>query len=576
MRKNFKNINPKDEIPQDVLKYFSKKHTKNKDNIRLKIINIGIFVIALIISIRLISLIGANIDFPLFEIFSSNKSDYKRENKKLIRRDIIDRNGIKIASSIPSFNLYANAKDILFPDKTAKSLTKLFPDLNYNDLMKKFKSKKSFVYIKRQIPIKYKDSILRMGDPGLKFENTYERIYPLEELFVHIVGVVDIDNNGLSGLEKGLNKEILKETAEPVQLTLDSRIQTVLRNVLMEGIEKYDANQAAAVIMNIKTGEILGLVSLPDYKPEDVGIALTDSKYNNHITSDVYEQGSVFKVFTSALAIENGFADIDPIPTYDISKPLKIGDFTIREELIHQKTVKFSDILVLSSNIASAIVAMDLGGKKQREFLKKLNMFDKVSSLPIPELGTPVIPSEGDWTKATTATAGYGYSLSVTPLHTLLGFIAIVNNGIYVQPKILKDIKNEEHDILDKILPNTEHDENDKHSERIVSLSTSKLMRKWLRETVTKGKAYKDPGGLITGGKSGTSTKIINGKYSQDLLRTFYISTWPIDNPQYAMLVMMDEAKKGPWGSNCRLSGCNVFPMTKEILKNIAVYTILY
>jgi cell division protein FtsI (penicillin-binding protein 3) len=433
--------------------------------------------------------------------------------------------------------------------------------------MKIFSNRRTFTYIKRQISIKLKDKIMAISDTGLGLENTYERAYPHDELFSHIIGNVNIDNDGLSGIERGMNKEILSEISDPIQLSLDVRIQELLRENLLKSLETYGAKQASAILMNVQTGEILSLVSLPDFHPKNVGVSLQDSKYNNHITFDVYEQGSVFKVFTSSLAIDNGFADIDPIPVYDVGTPFKIGDRTIREEFIFQKYVKFSDILVLSSNIASAKVGLELGAKKQQDFYKKLGLFERVKNIQIPELGSPIFKSSSAWDNTITATSAYGYGLSITPLHTIVGFNAMVNNGIFLNPTLLK-INNES--------PNTPEEIFLKNNERIVSLSTSKLLRKYLRSTITKDKAnYIDDGGLKIGGKTGTSEKLVDGKYNSELLRTIFLVTFPIDSPKYSLLVMLDEPTHNAVGYNCRASGCNVVPLTKDILKKLAVYMVL-
>lgn len=530
---------------------------------RLYFINIVISITCIFICSVVVNLLFHNITIPSFILF--NNSNISHISKK-IRRDIVDRHGNKIVMSIPSLNLYVNSRKIQNSKDTAKKLIKIFPDLSYDYLISVFNNKRSFTYIKRKLPIKLEAKIRNINDDGIGLEKIYERTYPHNELFSHIIGNVDIDNNGISGIEKGLNNLIVKNDPKPVQLSLDIRIQEIIRTVLLDGLDKYGAKSGAAIFMNIHTGEILSLISLPDYNPKKPSITLSDSKYNNHITFDTYEHGSVFKVFTSALAINNGFTDIDPIPIYDVGKPFKIGNKTIHEEFIFQRYVKFSDILVKSSNIASARVGLELGSVKQQEFYSKLGFFDYVHNIEIPELSKPIYKSPEAWDDEVVATAAYGYGLAVTPLHTIIAFNAVVNDGIMIYPTLLK---------VNKKVEDLENSYLNKHN-RIVSLSTSKLLRKWLRETVTKNnKKYIDAGNIKIGGKTGTAEKLVNGKYSNDLFRTFFIVTFPIDNPKYSMLVLLDEPTKNENGFLCRLSGCNVVPLTKEILKKLAVYLVL-
>jgi len=558
----FNQIDPNKDVSYH---FINRKLKKNGGYVhsRLYVMNIFIALTCIFICSVIVNLLLHNIKLPSFTY-----GLYKREKTQVnkVRRDITDRHGIKIVMSIPSLNLCANSRKIKNPEEIAKKLIKIFPELSYSELVKIFKNKKSFTYIKRQIPIRLKNLINKIEDEGIFLENTYERVYPHDELFAHVIGNVDIDNNGISGVERGLNDIILKDTSKPVVLSLDTQLQEIIRNSLLDGLVKYGAKSAAAILMNVHTGEILSLVSLPDYNLKHSTIFLKDSRYNNHITFDVYEHGSVFKVFTSALAIDNGFTDVDPIPVYDVGTPFKIGNRTIREEFIFQKYVKFSDILIKSSNIASAKVGLELGADKQQRFYKKLGFFDYMRNIEVPEIGRPIYKTSDKWDSEAVATVAYGYGLAVTPLHTIVAFNTVVNNGILLYPTLMKiNAKNinPERNFL-------------KNNDRLVSLSTSKLLRKWLRETVTKNnKRYVDSGGIKIGGKTGTSEKLIDGVYKNDLLRTFFIIAFPIDNPKYSMLVLLDEPTKNENGIMCRLSGCNVVPLTKEILKKLAVYLVL-
>lgn len=462
------------------------------------------------------------------------------------RADILDRNGTIVATSLPTVNLYANPKKIINPQKAAAELSKILPDLLYEDILAKLTKRASFVYLKRNLTPSQQYQINYLGIPGLEFENGEKRIYPHKNLFAHVIGNTNIDNMGISGIEKKLD-ERLTSSDIPLKLSIDSGVQDTIRELLAAGAKKFNAAGAAAILMDVNTSEIIAMVSVPDFDPNKTQNPSSAAQFNM-ATKGVYEPGSVLKVFNTAMSLESGKVKV--ADTFDATQPLKLRYNVIKDYRGENRWLSVPEILVYSSNIGSARMALKVGGDEQKEFMKKIGFFDELN-IELPEKSKPLVPRR--WGESTIATVAFGYGLAVTPLHVITGFSAMINGGTYHNPTLIK------HDTPDK-------------GRRVISYNTSKSMRKLLRLVVVEGSGKRaNVKGYEVAGKTGTANKLsAEGKYVDKKVRTTFVSAFPISNPKYALLVMLDEPKgsKETWGFVT--SGWNTVPTAGKIIEAIA------
>lgn len=462
------------------------------------------------------------------------------------RADVLDRNGIIIATSLPTVNLFANPKKILDSKKAAAELSKILPDLRYEDIYSKLSRRGTFVYLKRNLTPSQQYQINALGIPGFEFENGEKRIYPHKGLFAHVLGNTNIDNLGISGMEKKLN-ERMTESDIPLQTTVDVGIQDTIREQLKLAIDKFNAAGATAILMDVNTSEILSMISLPDFDPNNTQNINSQSMFNM-ATKGVYEPGSVLKVFNTAMSLDSGKVKV--ADKFDATQPLKLRYNVIKDYRGENRWLSVPEILIYSSNIGSARMAFAAGSEKQQEFMKKIGFFDELP-IEVPETGKPLVPHR--WGEGTVATVAFGYGLAVSPLHVITGFSAMINGGTYHTPTLLKrDYKDE--------------------GRRVISEKTSKSMRELLRLVVVEGSGKRaNVKGYEVAGKTGTANKLSDsGKYVDKKVRTTFVAAFPISNPKYALLVMMDEPKatKETWGFVT--SGWNTVPTAGKIIEAIA------
>ena len=466
------------------------------------------------------------------------------------RADIVDRNGAIIATSLPTVNLYANPKNVRNPESIAQKLTHLFPEIGYNDLMTKLTRKRtSFSMIKYNLSPAQQAAVNNLGIPALEFQKSEKRVYPHKNLFAHILGYTNIDNLGLGGLEKSLHKR-LTESSKPLQLSIDMGIQDTIREELVSAVEEFQAVGASAILMDVNTGEIVAMVSVPDYDP-NLSIPVGDRALFNFATQGVYEAGSVFKTFNTALGLESGKVKFND--KFDATKPIKVQGITVSDYRGENRWLSVGEILIYSSNIGSVQLISRVGKEAQRQFLINLGFNEQLSDFEVFEKGRPLFPSQKKWRDDTMATVSYGYGLSITPLHLISAFSALVNGGIYHYPTILKS-------------------DTPKHpARRVISERTSEQMRKLLRDVVVQGSAKNAniPGYQVIG-KTGTANKLTNGRYVDKKVMTSFVSAFPQTNPKYALLVVLDEPKgnKKTWGFVT--SGWNAVPVGGRIISQIA------
>ena len=479
---------------------------------------------------------------------------------RLPRPDVVDRNGVVIATDIAVASLYADPRKIIDVEEAVESLTATVPDLDAKALRAKLiQPGRAFVWLKRQVSPEERDAVYNLGIPGVGFVNERRRVYPMGRLAAHTVGYVDLDSRGIAGIEKYLDDqgalytaslgEDSGQTASPAQISTDTRVQHALTDELALAVAKFKAIAAGGIVIDITTGEIIALVSLPDFNPNQ-----EDKKFRkeqaNMMTSGVFELGSVIKAVTFAMAFDYGVTNLTG--KYDARFPLVIGNASISDYHAQRRVLTVPEIFTNSSNIGTARMALDVGTEGHQEFLRRVGLFDRLTT-EVPESAKPLLPKH--WSKLATATAAFGHGFAVQPLQGISVIGGLLNNGVMTAPTFLKR-EVAEAEVLAK---------------RIVKPETSEKMRYLFRLNVTEGTASKaDVIGYRVGGKTGTAEKVENGRYTPDKLLNSFIGAFPMDNPRYAIIVMLDEPKATPETYGFATAGWNAVPTAGKIIERIA------
>ena len=532
MNKSYSKIDPNSYVND-----FSIKRTKSNINIefnRVAFIFFIFFIIYLIYSIHLIHL-GSRVKAV---------DPFKSPNivGPLNRADIVDINGKYLAKTVSTTNVGIKPSEVINKQKLLLNLKYIFPDKNFSQIEDKLKKNK-FFYIEKNISDEKYEQLMKLGDKSIKPEKKILRLYPQKNLFSHLVGQIDSDNIGISGIEKSQNT-LLRETKIPLQLTLDSDIQFLVRKELMRFNNIFQSKGSAAILMNIHNGNILSLVSLPDFDPNKRE-NIKDKNYINKITKGVYELGSVFKTFTLAAALDENLIEVDT-KFIDLEKSINCGNNTIREyDKKIPKDLTAEEILIRSGNIGSVRIGQKIGVEKFKDFLTKINIINKIE-FDIDEIGIPI---SFKWGKCKLATTSFGHGITTTPLQLAKGYAIVTNGGFDVNPTIIKE-KSE------KLI---------KYKKRIIRENVSKKINPILRKIVTtkEGTAnLADVKGYEIGGKTGTAEKIVSGRYSNQKKINTFASVFPITNPEFVLVVILDEPKINSEyiynyrdGSNFKLKG---------------------
>jgi cell division protein FtsI (penicillin-binding protein 3) len=497
------------------LKYFLKDGAEESDlqiN-KVKLIVLGVFVLFVLLVIRIIYLTTKEKkDYTNKILYTNNKTLEKRVS-------ILDRNNSILASDIALSDFYLNMDLVSNIYDSIEKIVKIFPEIDKKKLGEKLFNKKSkFILIKKTITENQKEEIKNSGIIGFSFEDSLIRIYPHQNLFSHIIGFTNIDRKGISGLELQYNSYLNNSNNEPLITTLDSRVQTILRQELLKGQEKYKAKSMVGIISEIKTGNTLAIVSIPDFNPNKI-IEEDKNNFFNKATFGIYEMGSIFKIFTIAIGLDKNI--ITQNEKFDVSQTINYDKYKIKQEYFSKKFMNASDILERSSNVGASLIGLKIGTKIMKDFLNNIGFFDKIQT-NFPSLGTPIIPR--NWKDINTATISYGYGIAVTPLHVIMGVNGIVNNGIMKTPKF---IKNET--FVDK---------------NIISPKTSNILNLYLRNVVRNGTGYKaNTLGYSVGGKTGSARILKNGNYEEGNIMANFIAVFPMNNPTYSIYIMVENPK---------------------------------
>jgi cell division protein FtsI (penicillin-binding protein 3) len=465
-----------------------------------------------------------------------------------MREDVVDRNGVLLATNLVTASAFANPKEINNPEEAAKQLATTLR-MDQKSLLRRLQKNNNFVWIKRHLTPKEEQAVNSLGIPGVYFLPEEQRVYPYGNMFSHVLGYVGVDNKGLSGLEKYYDRQLTDGAAKkPLKITLDMRVQHILRDEMQSAMQNFNGVGAAGIVMDAKTGEVLAMGSLPDFDPHHVGKISDDERFNR-ATLGLYEMGSTFKSLTMALGFDNGMTYKEG---YDATNPFKVANFTIQDFHGKKRWLSVPEIFVYSSNIGTARMLLDVGIKKQKEFLKNLGMFDQVD-VDLSETATPIMPRE--WNEIEAITISYGHGISVTPLHLVRAVAALVNGGT-LKPVTLAMNENR------KI----------QREKRVIDEDTSEMMRQMFRLVVTHGTGSKaNAEGYRVGGKTGTADKILaNGKYSENARISSFIGTFPVDDPRYVVYVMVDDPKPNKDSYGYATGGWVAAPAVGNIVQRMA------
>jgi cell division protein FtsI (penicillin-binding protein 3) len=452
------------------------------------------------------------------------------------RPPILDRNGLEMAVDIRVPSLYAEPRRIIDVEEAVGKLRTVLPNLDEEWLRNRLTGDKGFVWVQRELTPAIQDEVMRLGIPGIDFITESKRFYPAMSEASHILGSTNVDNQGIAGIERHMDSESIALLQElglargnaltPVELSIDMRVQHVMHDQLMDAMTRYQAIAAAGVMMDIHTGEIIALASLPDFNPNIPETALVKDTFNR-ITSGIFEPGSTFKTVTLAGAIDSGAVSLTD--QFDARYGVRFGRFTIDDFHGKHRILSLPEVYKYSSNIGTIRVMQAMGEDNFRAFLSRMK-FDERVQFELPEMRVPTVPRS--FSEVAAATASFGHGLSVSPLHLVSAYAAFTNGGNYIAPTLYR------RDIA----------EAEPLYERVIQPQTSEAIRYLMRlNAISTGGSGSQMNklalGYRAGGKTGTAEKVVDGAYSSSKVTNFFASAFPLDNPRYAMVIMVDEPK---------------------------------
>ncbi|GAN99670.1 penicillin-binding protein 2 [Komagataeibacter oboediens] len=481
------------------------------------------------------------------------------------RASIIDRSGQVLAMSLPVAQVYANPQEMIDATDAAHKLKSALPTLNEEETKRRLSLNKQFVYLARDISPAQELAINNLGIPGIYFEPGERRRYPMGRVAAQILGGVDIDDHGVAGVERFFDKRLDSDRA-PLRLSVDVRVQNVVHDELQSAMDTFQAIGACAIVMDVHTGEIITMVSLPDYDANDFGRASPDSRFNRAVTG-MYEPGSTFKLQTVAMALQEGVAHIwDSFS----STPIKIGRFTISDMKADHFApwLSLPEVMAYSSNPAAAHIALDAGAARQQDWLRNMGFFSRVP-VELPEAGRPIIPSVHNWGVSTTMTVAFGHGVAEPPLSIVRGTAATANGGFLLRPTLVAAEASHDGTTPDApdAAPGMPAD-----AERLISAANSDILRKILRLDVAKGTGQKaESPGYYVGGKTGTAEKIgPHGGYLKHVNVSAFTGIFPMNAPRYAIYVMLDSPKPTAQTHGWTTAGWNAAPTASHMITRIA------
>ena len=475
------------------------------------------------------------------------------------RPQIVDRNGEILAADVRIDSVFAEPRNIVDKDEAVELLTAVLPSLDAKELRDKLASRKGFVWVKRGVSPKEREEVFRLGLPGVGFLPEHKRVYPNGPIAAHVLGFTNTDNIGIAGIEKYIDTlgfaelssagfRVSADHLQPIKLSLDVRATHAVRDELMKGIERYKAKAAAAAIMDVDTGEVIAIASLPDYDPNNPVDAL-DPLRINRMTVGVFEMGSTFKALTLAMALESRKVTLNS--RIDARGGLRYGRFNIRDFHAQNRTLTLSEVFTYSSNVGTARAALMVGVEGHKQFLGKIGQLERMRT-EIPESAEPIVPKR--WGELNTMTIAFGHGLAVAPLQAMMAVGALVNGGKLVKPTFrMRTMEEAQED-----------------APQVIRAETSEQMRYLMRLNAEVGSARTiDVRGYFAGGKTGTANKAINGRYATDRVFTTFTAIAPSDKPKYLFFTVFDEPQGVPETQNQRTAAWNAGATTGRIIERV-------
>ncbi|MGV8832014.1 MAG: peptidoglycan D,D-transpeptidase FtsI family protein [Devosia sp.] len=476
------------------------------------------------------------------------------------RPPILDRNGLEMAVDIRVPSLYAEPRRIIDVEEAVRKLRTVLPDLSVDWLRERLTGDQGFVWVERELSPAVEEKVMRLGIPGIDFITESKRFYPGMSEASHILGSTNIDNRGIAGIERHMDSEdiaLLQDLGlargnalAPVELSVDMRVQHVMHEQLLDAMQRYSAIAAGGVMIDIHTGEVIALASLPDFDPNEPASALVKDSFNR-VTAGIFEPGSIFKTITMAAALDSGAVKITD--SFDARFGVRFGRYTIDDFHGKHRILSLPEVYKYSSNIGTIHVMQTLGKDKFRAFLSTIGLDQRVP-FELPEMRLPTIPKE--FSDVGAATASFGHGLSVSPLHMVTAYAALVNGGNFIEPTLYKRSQAEAEPLY----------------RRVIKPETSAEIRYLMRLNALEGSGSqmnKEALGYRVGGKTGTAEKVVDGRYSSSKVTNFFGSAFPLDNPRYAMIIMVDEPKAES-AQQGTTAGWNAGMVTGRIIQRVA------
>ena len=462
------------------------------------------------------------------------------------RADIVDRNGLLLATSLRTPSLYADPSEVLDPARAARRLTSVLTDLPAAEVEAKLRTDRRFVWLKRSLTPREQHAVNTLGIPGLHFLDEWKRVYPQGSLVAHAIGYTDTDDRGISGLERSFDGR-LRNSQEPLRLSIDLRVQHIVRQELATQIELFEGIGGTGIVLDVDSGETVAMVSLPDFDANVAGRMSANARFNR-ATLGVYEMGSTFKIFNTAMALDAGTVSLRD--GYDATKPIRVARFTINDFHAKRRWLSVPEIFKYSSNIGSVKMAMDVGTDGQKQFLGRLGMLGE-TSIELPERGYPIVPSP--WLPINTMTISFGHGLSVSPLHLAAGVATVVNGGVKRPSTLLAN-------------------DGPVSGVQVIKPETSVALRGLMRLVVEDGTGRNaDAQGYLVGGKTGTAEKVGgSGGYARKALLSSFIAAFPLHQPRFVVLIMVDEPKGQKHSHGYATGGWVAAPAVKRIIERAA------
>ncbi len=475
------------------------------------------------------------------------------------RPDILDRNGEVLATDVKTMSVFAEPRRIIDKDEATELLTAALPDVDPKELRERLGSRKGFVWVKREITPKQQQEVYRLGLPGVGFWPENKRVYPNGPVGAHVLGFTNVDNQGIAGIEKfidgqgladlhGAGFNLSAENLAPIALSLDAKATFAVRDELAKGLEKFKAKAAAAAILDVNTGEVIALASLPDYDPNNPSDALAPD-HINRMNVGVYEMGSTFKALTIAMALDSNKVNLNS--RIDAHGALRYGRFQIHDYHGQNRALTVPEVFTYSSNIGTARMALMVGVDGHQAFLRKMGQLDRMRT-ELPESAEPILPRT--WGELNTMTIAFGHGLAVAPLQAMMAVGALVNGGYLIKPTFLK---------------RSEADAK-RNAPQAVRPETSEALRYVMRLNAEIGSARKaNIAGYFIGGKTGTAEKVVNGHYSKTKVFTTFMAIAPADKPKYLFATVMDDPQATPETHGFTTAAWNSGLVTGQIIERV-------